>query len=397
MSAFDWKQEFSMLAESFAPLSLADPDDYANLASALDDNVDKLLAVAGAAGGSPSNRRYVEQLLSDCVARISNCLILREKASDIEIRAIGEAAGHKMQSQLLKSNIAIGELLAPIQAQLASNATRLTPLEGGYAFKGDEKIWENIKIQQNEVWKTQKELLNLTVAKANTPGNGSNYLERFTMLKRLFDLGITEVYGRCLVCASALKKIYGIDLPVPEVMPVGYLNALALWGQTASDRLDVELGIRYSADIAFALGGVDENLKSSEIMERSKFSASVTTGVFNFSVSNKHLERFKMLEPRLRSVRLQLRPKTEEARIKVWSGVLQLPGSDLTPGDESFPCTISSSYSDSENEAIHGVHNLNPIGDWTLRLPERGVTGDPIDEIVNIYLRMRVSYKRGDM
>lgn len=397
MSASDWKQNFSMLAETFAPLTMADPGEYASLSNALDDNVDKLLAGAVAAGGSTANKRFVEQLLSDCVARISNCLILREKASDIEIRAINEAANHKMQSQLLKSSVAIGELLAPIQARLASNATQLVPDGDEYAFTGDKEIWAGVKSHQDAIWRTQKAILDLTVAKANTAGNGSNYLERFTMLKMLFDLGITELYGRCLACAAALKKIYGIDSPVPDVTPVGYLNALALWGQKASDRLDVELGLRYSADIILALGGTDENLKASELMERTKFTASVTTGAFNFNVAGRHLERFNMREPRLRSVRLQLRSKTDDAKVRIWCGALRLPGSDLTPGDETFPCTMSSSYSDSESEGIYGVHNLDPIGDWTLRLPERAITGEPIEEIVNVYLRMRISYKRGEM
>jgi hypothetical protein len=57
-----------------------------------------------------------------------------------------------------------------------------------------------------------------------TQGNGSNFVERFSFLKQLFDLNIEQAYRRAVITTSALKVIYKIDLPVPKIKAIGYLN-----------------------------------------------------------------------------------------------------------------------------------------------------------------------------
>lgn len=397
MTATTWKEHFELLAKEYAPLTLGkDNVDYPSLGHALDEGVERMLAAHLAVGGSEVNKRFVEELLSDCIARISNALTLREKAFDVEVRAVQEAMQHAYQSRLAASNQSISDLLAPLQATAGVNATGLKADGDGFAFVGHEEVWANVKIVQDKLATAQKALIDASLAKAITPGNGANYVERFAMLKKLFDLGLPELYGRCLACAQALKKIYAIDIAVPKVTPTGYLNQLAVWGQAASDRLDVELGQRYSGDIMFAVAGIDDNLKDGELLPRSKYLLAIPTGIVNFTVSAQHLERFKMTAPLLRSVHLHIRPKTEDGRSRIWSGTISPPDTDLTAGDEDFPCIVSSNYAQNEGETIYGVHNLNPIGDWTLRLAERGVTGDLLngEEILNVYVRMRVSYKR---
>lgn len=397
MPATNWKEHFEILVNDYAPLATGDgKPKYPNMGVALDDGIDKLLAEFVAGGSSDVNKRFVEDLLSDCVARVSNALILREKANEVEVRAVQEAMNHSYQVKLIETTQEIGDLLGPIQGQTGVNATGLTADGEGFKFVGNEAVWKNVKKLQDGILASQTELLDAALAKAMAPGNGANYVERFTMLKDLFDLGMPELYGRCLACAAALKKIYHIEVPVPKVSTTGYLNRLAIWAQNASDRLDVELGKRYTGDVMFAIAAIDENLRDGELLPRSKYTLAVQTGMLNFSIAETQFERFKMAKPLLRSVHIHVRPKTEDGRTRIWAGTVSPPDSDLTLGDEDFPCLVTSVYAQSEGETVYGVHNLNPIGDWTLRLASPGVTGDALngDEVLNVFIRMRVSYQR---
>lgn len=395
MPTMTWSDHFNVLAKEYPPLTINNPQ-YPSLGAALDDGIDKILADFLAGGGSEVNRRFVEDLLNDCVERISNALVLREKANDVEVKAVHEAMSHSYQTKLLETTKKINDLLGPTQAMSGMNAVGLKAEAGGFKFVGDESLWDDLKKLQDSIFKDQSEQLSTGLAKAVAPGNGANFVERFSMLKALFDLGMPELYGRCLACAFALKKIYGIDLPVPKVTSTGYLNQLAIWGQKASDRLDVELGSRYTGEVMFAIAGVNDNLRDGELLSRTKYTQAVQTGTLNFSITEKHFERFKISSPLLRSVRLHLRPKAEDGRIRIWTGTVSPPDSELTPGDEIFPCIVPSSYAQADGEAVFGVHNLNPVGDWVLRLAEQSVAGDVLnaDEVQNVFLRMRVSYRR---
>lgn len=273
MTAMTWTEQFQILADNFKPLTALDGHhNYPSLKQAPDDGMERLLANYLASGGSRVNKRFVESLLSDCVTRISNSLTLRERAYDIEVHAIGEAMNHKLQIELSTANQAITELLAPLQASMGGNAIGLKAHDDGFTFTGDQDLWTKIQQYQKDIFEAQQANLLAISTKASTPGNGANYLERFAMVKNLFDLGMPELYGRCLACALALKKIYRIEVSVPAVTPTGYLNDLAVWAQTASDKLDSELSERYTADVMLAVASMDETLKGCELLERSKYS-----------------------------------------------------------------------------------------------------------------------------
>ena len=388
----NWPATVKSLLEGFT--DAPDVAEYPSIAFALDDGIDDRLKES-LAEPSPINPRYVEDLLADCVNRIANCLVLKEKANEVEVRAIGDAMSYKVQVVSLRMNDRIQELLAPLQERLGANALGTKTSAGSTENIGDKELWEKIREAQKSLSKIQAEVVEALKNKAQTPGNGANYSERFRLLKELFELGIVETYRRCVVCARGLKMIYGLERPVPKVSSSGYLNELALWAQKASDALDLEIDGRMSSEVALAIGAIDDAPKEMELLTRTAFNAAIAAGNISFMIKPTQFDSLRMKSVVLRSMRFQIKSKTEDAKTRVLSLQVKLPGSALTSGDSLFNCTSSTQYQDSEgNETGYGVHNLSPIGDWSIKLPERFVTGEPLAELVNIYLFLKLSYRR---
>lgn len=387
MGASDWKARFKLLANSFTAIN-----GYAPLAAGIDDGIEPLLTTHLAQGRTKVNRRFVEDLVNDCVVRVANCLILREKAYEIEVRAVGDAVSHFGQSAIIETNNSIRELLADTQPRTAANATRARVNGDEVSFESDETVWTKVKDLQAALAKQQTDLVDVQAVKAQTPGNGSNYVERFTSLKELFDVGIAELYGRAMACASALKSIYDIDCVVPAISQTGYLNQLALWGQKASDALDKELSARYIGEISLSAKNIDNALVAP--LSPKYFSKAWGSGELKLHLSEDLFEQFQMTRPLLRSVRVQAVTGKDEARF--WSVVVALPNTDLTDGDEVFPCKVSTSYAAEPGEIVFGAHNLRPHGDWVIRRPVDSSTGElnKPEDVVDFVLHLRVSYKR---
>lgn len=390
----DWTEFVKKISTEFAPIDQLDGG-YPLLSRAVDEGIDTLLAQHIAKGAASVNKRFVEDLLTDCVARVANCQILREKAQEVEARAIESALNYSTHKALLDGTEKINNVLAPVQHMFGANATGAKTVDGVTAFTGIEGLWAEVKEEEKKITAAQRTALESILSKAGTPGNGTNFIERFTFLKELFNLGMIELYGRSLACADAIQKIYGITVPVPNVTPTGYLNQLAIWAQRSSDLLDRELSRRYTGSVIFSLAAPDEDPKGTELLKQSVFKASVGTGTVNFAIKKENLEFFKISDILLRSVRLQVRSTTDDARIRTWPGLLTTPDTDLTLGDENFPCTLSTAFSEGGGETVFGVHNISPIGDWTLRLPARSATADATGtEIANVYIHLRLSYVR---
>jgi hypothetical protein len=389
-----WNDAIEILNTDFPILS--DTDDYPSISAALDDGLDDLLRDS-IIGGLAANPHYVEDLLRDCVNRVANCLLLREKAQDVELRAIGEALNHKAQNASLKANEVIERALSAITPTMGQNATRAIISGEQVQFEGDSAPWQKVSQAQAGLLEQLKEGLAIQRAKSKTPGNGSKFVERFAFLKRLFDINMVGAYRRALVCAKALKEVYGISAEVPRVTPNGYLNELSVWAQQASDALDEALDRRLFSDIAFTVAGVDETLKEYELVKRTKFNTEIAAGRLTFTLAQSHFATAKMANPLLRSLRLQVRAK-DESRVRIWPAQVVLPKSRVTDAVEIFPCVAPSLFQDtpSQDAVVRGVHNISPIGEWEIRISDRAITSDATNatEITNVYLFLRLSYQR---
>lgn len=400
MTATAWLEKVQLLGTDF-PIGATGT--YPSIAKALDDGVSAKLNAAALQplGVHP---RYVEELVRDCAARIANCLTIREKAQDLEVRAIGDAVNYKLQTESLATEKAIREALKPIRhlkfdAATIAKVTKESPTSADLSatFLGDKAIWTSVDTSESDFEDTRAAVLDTLKLKASVAGNGSNYAERFTFFKDLFDLNLTEAYRRALVCAKAIKEIYSIDMPVPPMVESGFLNLLALWAQRSSDLLDVELDGREISEVGFSMAAPAEDVSGYELMPRSQFEASVTAGTITFSISDQNLAKYGLQKPLLRSLRVLVKAK-DETRIRMWPATIKAPLSPLIAEIPTISCVAASQVASGASEQMqaHGVHNINPIGQWQLSFAGRSLTGESSskDEILNVYLLLTISHKR---
>jgi hypothetical protein len=395
-----WLTFFDKLSADF-PLKAGgdDGDTYPQMSSAIDDGVDDLLRDSDLKLLGTSNPLYVEDLLRDCTNRISNCLLLREKAQDVEARAIAEALYYRAQRASIRRGSEISKVLDEMAPRIVQNATSITIAEGKVTFIGDDKTWANVRNEHRDLASELMEVVEAQKSKASTEGNGANFVERFRFLKRLFDLNIEQAYRRALITADALNQIYRINEPVPKIKPIGYLDELAIWAQKASDRLDRELDVRYSGRLVFALCGAGDALRPNELVTRTQFKAQMLAGSFQFTLVSAPFEKAGMKEVLLRSIQVQVEPVDASPKVRLWPITLKLPHSALTQSNESFATVAASMFHPPVDidSVVRGVHNISPVGEWTIQIPDHEVTGDVTkDAVKNLYLFITVSYRRLD-
>jgi hypothetical protein len=206
-----------------------------------------------------------------------------------------------------------------------------------------------------------------------------------------------EAYRRALVVESALKRIYGIEAKVPDIVNIGFLNDLTIWAQSASDMLDRELDNRYTGRIGFALSSDTETLSTGQLLALTTYNGMVNQQKLSFSVASTVFEAAGMRDVLLRSVRVQIEG-SDNNRIRLWPLTIKLPARDAAGKDEKFSTIASTSLSDvaEADGVVRGVHNINPLGDWELKLAPRSLTGEVTNNtsVKNIYLALNVSYRR---
>lgn len=397
MGTETWNTLTGDLAETF-PLTSDSSKSFPELAIALDDGVEDLLQNSLAESGNGVNPLYVEDLLNDCMTRIGNCLTIREKAQDIEVKAINDATLFKLQETSLALQKKSFELLSPSYDKLVVNAVGFkSNSDRSEYYSLGSAVWSDIATAQKTVNDALELSLNIKKIKAEQKGNGSNYAERFIFLKALFDLNIVEAYRRCRVCEFALDKIYGIKEPLPLPIDHGYLNLLTIWAQKVSDRLDLELDSRSIGNAIFAVASEDENTAELWLTKRSVYDASLDTKRVGFTLTSSHFERLGMKDVLLRSVRLQARCPDDNLKTRIWQSLIHLPDSAVSRSIQKFSATMTTGYQDiADSEAVvRGVHNISPIGEWAIDLSSKALTGENTDKGVlkNIFLILRVSYR----
>lgn len=124
-----------------------------------------------------------------------------------------------------------------------------------------------------------------------------------------------------------------------------------MWAQKASDALDRELDVRYSARLVFAVAGVDDNLKQNELITRTQYKAQIAVNSFEFSLDSRYFEKAGMKEVLLRSIQVQVEPK-DITRVRLWPLKIDLPRNPLTQGNESFITIAASMF---QPPARHGI------------------------------------------
>ena len=165
MPSSDWMKGIELLNADF-PISETDGD-FQKLAFALDDDISKLLNPI-AAHNSAICALVVEDLLRDCTIRVSNCLTIREKAHDIEVRAIADALAYQAQKKSISTERLIRAVLDPVQHQISSNAisASLTKPDAvsqrmDASYSSDPETWNKIKQYEDSAIDARDKALNL--------------------------------------------------------------------------------------------------------------------------------------------------------------------------------------------------------------------------------------------
>ncbi len=385
------------LAETF-PISGLD-EGLPELTRSLDDGVEKLLTGTLLEDDKRLNPLYVESLLNDCISRINSCISLRDKAQEVETRAIAEALSYQAQKasadfqKVFRENIGTDYRLLlqnAIGATFADN--KITPV----TFS--EEIWAILDKAQAEMVAVYDQTLETRALKARQPGNGANFSERFATIKALFDLAIVEAYRRCRVAKTGLDKIYGLNsVDLPEPSPSGYLDKLALWAQTVSDLLDAELDERKVATALFVLGAAGADTDEICLMTRENFNVQLDARSLAFELNPDHFEALEMKDVKLRSVKLQARLPNDDLKTHLWRSRLTLPPNPVTAIADTHPLLMATSFQDlfDSDIVVKGVHNVSPLGAWRVEIDKTSPTGNPVNRanINNIWLLLRVSYK----
>lgn len=388
--ADEWGELFEQLTRDFIALKRDDPN-FPSIADPLDHDVEQLLQHAQA-NPSQVDPHHVEELLTDCVDRIANCLTLREKAAQVEVAAIAAATEYKERASRVETERAIRNALSTLRPILGGNATGTRISANQTENTGDASVWARVNGAEEDHEKAILVLLQTLLTKAQAPGNGSNYVERFAFLKRLFDQSLIEAYRRARVCEKALSQIYDIHEALPQLRSTGYLNELAIWGQKVADLLDEKLDQRVVAEVAFTLGAKDNKLREHEIVGKSDFYRMLRADRrIRFTMTETHFEKYGMKNPLLRSLNVQARLAQT-----LWPIKVTIPSSQVTGKKAMVPSVAETgNYFTNDTIIIEPIHNRSPIGDWEIEVNERSLytqIANP-DKIKSFFLRMRLTYE----
>ena len=88
MASESWEKFTTQLGNEFPISSRA--DEIPELTRGLDEGVERLITETLLSDDKRLNPLYVESLLGDCIARINNCISLRDKAQELKKQKTGD-------------------------------------------------------------------------------------------------------------------------------------------------------------------------------------------------------------------------------------------------------------------------------------------------------------------
>lgn len=409
-----WQDYVTGLADTFDHLRSPDdtPGEPPIIATPIDKGARELLL--------PHSRSWadypvleVEYLMRTLNEHLQRCVEVRERAQELEARAISETMEKQVQLMLLQTMAQQVDLASANEPALLSN-TRGARLENNAVRGESSDYWTKLAALQKRQLGEQEKHARLQLEQMKEPGSGANYLARFTGLKEAFDVDLREAYLRARAAAVGLKHVYGLELPVPALADVGYLDRLVLWARDATYRFEKRLFGTHEALMGFALqtGTAAAPLDLPKIFIDTDFKTSRAAHIFTFQLQESFFGRLgvRMRNPRLRGVDLNVYAPADGTALahRYWRARLDLPKQVIRGGaDEAtekspqvllpivtYPA-VRSTLSDYPSQ--RAVHNTSPFGEWSVRLePNDWVTGTVTngDAVVNVILRLRLAYEQ---
>ncbi len=216
------------------------------------------------------NPRLVEPLMGEIATLLDRCLSYREEAANLEINGIAAALGRMVANGVrdIDRKMIVADASPEVAALLAANFVTAadqfrrdgTPLGKGTAIEiaaqgaGNDKTSaseaERRSLAASRLSFTQK-IQNQLQARYDVPGNAHNYAERHVRKRALFLSDIQAAYERAMAVAVGAKDLFGFNEPLPVPTP-NVLDALVLWSKLAMRAATrvAETEIEFTKDIA---------------------------------------------------------------------------------------------------------------------------------------------------
>lgn len=368
----------------------------------------------------PLDVEYLIQTLND---HLSNCLDIRQKAQDLEVKAFAEANDQLLQRRLLESIEKQITLFAENEPKFLGNSIETVFERDSGKFIGSENTyWLSMLEQQKNQLKIKLNDVDNRLSRLNENGGGSNYVERFDFLKKLFEKDLIEAYSRCRAAALGLKSVYDLDMPVPIISNIGFLDELVLWAREATYALEKKFFNIRETTVAFSLHDTTTGAPATaapvnntpRIFTFDSFKA-VREGqnpTYSFKIPEDYFARLDLdlNNPRLKGLDINIVGKDDKVAQKYWRIVVQPPirKIDIATGVQPYSyqaklylpmATYVANIADIQNVPNRiEVNNVSPIGEWTIRIEPTGISGDILktdDTLVNnLLIRMRIAHEK---
>ena len=241
-------------------------------------------------------------------------------------------------------------------------------------------------------------------------------------MKSLFDSELKILYQKVVAASVGLREIFGLVVrPVPTLKDIGYLNDLILWSQDATDQLELNF---YGTELVTCLipfhddNGATEPAPAMALMSRNKFDTARVSGNILFNISEATLqlpETSAVKNPRLRGfdfwytdgTRYGIMPASGWASQTIFRASAALPNQNSALDFMNRPTNLMANRLHipylafmspvSEIPTFRDLHNVSPIGSWTLRLENGLRVEDPKTpgetHIYNLFIRMKFIYR----
>jgi len=377
----------------------------------------------------------VEYLIQTLNEHLNNCLEIRLKAQDLEIKAFAEVNDQLLQRKLLETLQNQIKLFAEYEPKLLGNTINIKFKAADGTISGDpiepfpknpqdpepqNNYWYKVLVEQEAQLKLKIEDADKRLSRLNELGSGNNYVARFEFLKKLFETDLIEAYSRARAASIGLKGVYGITLDVPEIVDEGYLNKLILWARKATYELERKLFTVRETTVAFALNDGSEganpplNYDAPRIFTLTDFRVKRNGGSFTFRLNADFFTRLNLnlTNPRLKGIDVNIirngNPVTP-APHQFWRFFVKPPIKkiNIAAGVQPFsyeptvyiPMCTYLSHSPDLNIVTNQreVNNVSPIGEWTIRIEPNsllGVAPSNDENIDNVIIRMRIAYDK---
>lgn len=402
-------------------LSISDGQSPKSISEPIDIGADNLLESYKNSWFSypPLEVEYLIQTLND---HLSNCLEIRQKAQDLEVKAFGEANEQLIQRTLLESIEEQLTLFAENQPKLLSNSidTKFDETSGSF-HSAESTYWATMLEKQQQQLKIKLKDVDNRLSRLNETGSGNNYVARFDFLKKIFEKDLIEAYCRSRAAALGLKNIYNLDIPVPEITNVGFLDKLVIWAREATYELEkkffkirettVSFSLHDSTVAAAALAAPVNNTPRIFTFDEFKTELKSPNPSFTFNIPNNYFERLdlKLKNPRLKGLDVNIIGVDGKKTQKYWRIVVQAPIKKINIATGVNPYSYQSklyiptaTYVDdlSDIQSVPNrieVNNVSPIGEWTIKIEPTSISGDILNtdnkSLYNLIIRMRIAHE----